>query len=87
MALTESLEPYLVVVPCYTGNGEPSALGALRSAPGLVNDGLRVHSFVGQQHLFNPPYSADRNYWKSSFVRDLLKERPPRPTGKGRRLS
>jgi FAD/FMN-containing dehydrogenase len=74
VALTESLEPYFVVVPCYTGAGEPPALRALRNAPGLVNDGLRVHSFVGQQHLFNPPYSADRNYWKSSFVRDLPDE-------------
>src|SRR4051812_43690066 len=74
VALTQSLEPYLVVVPCYTGNGEPSALSTLRSTPGLAKDGLRVHSFVGQQHLFNPPYSADRNYWKSSFVRELPDE-------------
>jgi FAD/FMN-containing dehydrogenase len=74
VALTDSLEPYLIVVPCYSGDGEPAGLRALRSAPGLVNDGLRVHSFVGQQHLFNPAYSADRNYWKSSFVRELPDE-------------
>jgi FAD/FMN-containing dehydrogenase len=74
VALDESLEPYFVVVPCHTGDGEPAGLRALREAPGLVSDGVRMHSFVGQQHLFNPPYSADRNYWKSSFVRDLPDE-------------
>jgi len=74
VALDQSLEPYFVVVPCYTGEGEPAGLRALREAPGLVSDGVRLHSFVGQQHLFNPAYSADRNYWKSSFVRDLPDE-------------
>jgi len=74
VALTESLEPYLVVVPCYTGNGDHAGLHPLRAAPGLVTDGVREHSFVGQQHLFNPAYGADRNYWKSSFVRDLPDE-------------
>jgi FAD/FMN-containing dehydrogenase len=35
---------------------------------------VRTHSFVGQQHLFNPSYGEDRNYWKSSFVRELPDE-------------
>jgi FAD/FMN-containing dehydrogenase len=73
--LDESLEPILVVTPCYTGpDGDPEALRALRSAPGLVDDRLRRHTFLGQQHLFNPPYGEERNYWKSTFVRELPDE-------------
>jgi FAD/FMN-containing dehydrogenase len=75
LALDESLAPVLVVAPCYTGGDrEPAALRALRSAPGLVDDGLREHAFLGQQHLFNPPYGEDRNYWKGHFVRELPDE-------------
>ena len=75
MAVNESLEPILVVAPCYTGSGgEPEGLAALRSVPGLVEDGLRRHGFLAQQHVFNPPYGDDRNYWKNSFVRELPDE-------------
>ena len=35
---------------------------------------MRPRSFVSQQHLFNPPYGEDRNYWKSHFVRELPDE-------------
>jgi FAD/FMN-containing dehydrogenase len=75
LALDESLQPILVVSPCYTGsNGDPDELRALRSAAGLIADGVRPHSFVSQQHVFNPPYGDDRNYWKSHFVRELTDE-------------
>jgi FAD/FMN-containing dehydrogenase len=75
LALVDSLQPVLIVSPCYTGSaGEPAGLAALRSAPGLVEDGVRVHGFLAQQHVFNPPYGEDRNYWKNSFVRELPDE-------------
>jgi FAD/FMN-containing dehydrogenase len=75
LAVDESLEPVLVVAPCYTGsNGEPAQLRALRSAPGLTDDGVRLHSFVAQQHVFNPAYGVDRNYWKGHFVHELADE-------------
>src|SRR5919106_2353862 len=75
LALDESLEPVLIVAPCYTGSeADPEELRTLRSAPGLVDDGVREHSFVSQQHLFNPPYGEDRNYWKGHFVRELPDE-------------
>ena len=65
----------LVIAPCYTGaDAEPEELRALRSAPGLVDDGVRAHSFLDQQHVFNPPYGEDRNYWKGHFVRELPDE-------------
>jgi FAD/FMN-containing dehydrogenase len=75
LALDESLQPILVVSPCYTGSdGDPDELSALRSAAGLIADGVRPHSFVSQQHVFNPPCGDDRNYWKSHFVRELTDE-------------
>jgi FAD/FMN-containing dehydrogenase len=75
LELDESLAPALIVAPCYTGpDGDPPALRALRSAPGLAGDGVRVHSFVAQQHVFNPGYGVDRNYWKGHFVRELPDE-------------
>jgi FAD/FMN-containing dehydrogenase len=70
-----SLEPILVVLPCYTGvDGDPAEMRALRSAGGLVGDGVRERSFLGQQHVANPPYGEDRNYWKGHFVRGLPDE-------------
>ena len=75
LAVDEPLEPVLIVAPCYTGSdGNPSDVSELRSLPGLVDDGVRRRSFVSQQHLFNPPYGEDRNYWKSHFVRELPDE-------------
>jgi FAD/FMN-containing dehydrogenase len=75
LAAEDSPEPVLIVSPCYTGSdGDPEELRALRSAPGLVHDGVREHAYIGQQHLFIPPYGADRNYWKNSFVRELPDE-------------
>jgi FAD/FMN-containing dehydrogenase len=72
LGLDQSLTPILVVAPCYTGSDAvPGELRALRSAEGLVDDGVRVQSFLAQQHVFNPGYGVDRNYWKGHFVRGL----------------
>jgi FAD/FMN-containing dehydrogenase len=75
LAVDEAVEPILIVAPCYTGSdGNPRDVSELRSLPGVVDDGVRPRSFVSQQHLFNPPYGEDRNYWKSHFVRELPDE-------------
>jgi FAD/FMN-containing dehydrogenase len=71
----ESLVPVLVVVPCYTGSDrDPEELRVLRSAPGLVEDGVRARSFRDQQLLFDSPYGEDRHYWKGHFVQALPDE-------------
>ena len=73
--LDESLDPSVTILPCYTGpRGDPEVLRALRSAPGLVDDGLRAHTFLDQQRLSDPPYGEDRIYWKGHFVRELPDE-------------
>jgi FAD/FMN-containing dehydrogenase len=75
LVLDDSLEPVVIVTPCYTGSdGGPAELGDLRSAPGLIADGMAERSFISQQHLFNPGYGTDRNYWKGHFVRELPDE-------------
>jgi FAD/FMN-containing dehydrogenase len=75
LTVDESMKPIVIVAPCYTGSdGDPEELRALRSAAGLVDDGVRTHGFIGQQHVFNPSYGEDRNYWKSTFVRELPDE-------------
>jgi FAD/FMN-containing dehydrogenase len=72
---TEDLTPKLTVAPCYTGDGEdPAELRDLRSADGLVNDGVRAQGFLDQQRVFDPGYGVDRNYWKGHFVRELPDE-------------
>ena len=72
--MDELLRPTLVLYPCYTGSaGDTAQLHSLRSAPGLIYDGVRTHH-IAQQHVFNPPCGEDRNYWKSSFVRELPDE-------------
>jgi FAD/FMN-containing dehydrogenase len=74
LSLDESLSPALVVAPCYTGSqADPASLRALRSATALVDDGVRVHSFLAQQHVFSPGYGIDRN-WRGHFVRELPDE-------------
>ena len=75
LALDASLEPTLMIAPCYTGSDtDAEELRVLRSAPGLVSDGVGRLAFLGQQHVFNPPYGEDRNYWKSQFVSELPDE-------------
>jgi FAD/FMN-containing dehydrogenase len=71
----QSLAPALGVAPCYTGaNGEPDELRALRSAPGLVDDGLSMRTFADQQLMFDQPYGVGRKYWKGHFVKELPDE-------------
>ena len=75
LSVDESLTPTLGVLPCYTGlDADPKELRTLRSAPGLVDDGTRAHSFVDQQRLVDPAYGEDRHYWKGHFVRELPDE-------------
>jgi FAD/FMN-containing dehydrogenase len=75
LVLDESLEPTVVVFPCVTGaeNDHP-VLETLRAIPGLVEDGVRGHSFIAQQSLFGTGYGVDRHYWKGHFVRELPDE-------------
>jgi FAD/FMN-containing dehydrogenase len=71
----EDLNLKLVVVPCYTGDGEnPAELRDLRSADGLVDDTIRAQGFLDQQRIFDPGYGVDRNYWKGHFVHELPDE-------------
>jgi len=75
LSVDESLAPALVVAPCYTGSdADPEELRVLRSARGLVVDGLRAHTFIDQQRMFDSPYGENRHYWKGHFVRDLSDE-------------
>jgi FAD/FMN-containing dehydrogenase len=75
LAVDESLQPALVVSPCYTGSdGAPAELRALRSAPGLVSDTVRAQPFLDQQLVFDSPYGENRHYWKGHFVRELPDE-------------
>ena len=55
-------------------DAEPEELRALRSAPGLVDDGVRAHTFLDQQRVFDSPYGENRHYWKGHFVRELPDE-------------
>ena len=75
LAVDESLAPALAIAPCYTGSDpDPEALRTLRSAPGLVDDGVREQSFLDQQRVFDSPYGENRHYWKGHFVRELPDE-------------
>jgi FAD/FMN-containing dehydrogenase len=71
----EDMSLKLVVVPCYTGDGEEVAeIAGLRAADGLAVDKVRPQGFLDQQLVFNPEYGTDRNYWKGHFVRELPDE-------------
>jgi len=75
LSVDESVAPMLGVYPCYTGsNGDPEELRALRTAPGLVDDGIGARTFLEQQLLFDSPYGENRQYWKGHFVRELPDE-------------
>jgi FAD/FMN-containing dehydrogenase len=75
LALDDTLAPVLVVIPCYTGaEPDPEELVAVRSAPGLVDDGVRERSFAEQQSLLDSPYGEQRHYWKGHFVNELPDE-------------
>jgi FAD/FMN-containing dehydrogenase len=75
LAIDESLTPVLEIVPCYTGtDADPEELRMLRSAPGLIEDSVRVHSFLDQQRVIDSTYGANRHYWKGHFVRQIPDE-------------
>ena len=73
--MDETLAPGSPSFPCYTGaDADPDELRALRTAPGLVQDGVRAHSFLDQQRLFDSGYGENRHYWKGHFVGELPDE-------------
>jgi FAD/FMN-containing dehydrogenase len=75
LGLDGSLEPTVVVFPCVTGAKDDHPLvEALRAVPGLVEDGVRRHSFIAQQSMLGTAYGDDRHYWKGHFVRELPDE-------------
>ncbi len=75
ISLDESLTPAVLVAPCFTGSDGASAeLDVLRSAPGLVVDGVRQQTFLEQQLVFDSPYGENRHYWKGHFVRELSED-------------
>jgi FAD/FMN-containing dehydrogenase len=75
LTVDELLAATLIVVPCSTtSDGESQELRALRSAPGLVGDGLRAHTFLDQQRVIDSAYGEYRHYWKGHFVRELPDE-------------
>jgi FAD/FMN-containing dehydrogenase len=75
LAVDQSLVPTLEIVPCYTGpDADPEELRTLRSAPGLIEDSVRVHTFLEQQRVIDSAYGQNRHYWKGHFVRELPDE-------------
>lgn len=75
LAIDESLVPVLEILPCYTGaDTDPEELQMLRSAPGLIEDGLRKHSFLEQQRVIDSAYGKNRHYWKGHFVSEIPDE-------------
>ncbi len=75
LALDESLTPILEVVPCYTGpDTDPEELRTLRSVPGLIEDSVRIQTFLEQQRVIDSAYGENRHYWKGHFVRELPDE-------------
>ena len=75
VSVDETLTPSLFVVPCSTSSApDPEELRRLRTAPGLVSDGIRAQTFLEQQLVIDSPYGENRHYWKGHFVRELPDE-------------
>jgi FAD/FMN-containing dehydrogenase len=75
LGIDGSLVPELEILPSYTGQDrDPQELRDLSSAPGLVQHGLRAHTFLDQQRLVDSAYGVNRHYWKGHFVRELPDE-------------
>jgi FAD/FMN-containing dehydrogenase len=69
-----SVTPVAFVLPCLTGSNGAGPIDGLRSLEGVVEDGLRTHSFLDQQRVVDSPYGLNRHYWKGHFVRELPDE-------------
>jgi FAD/FMN-containing dehydrogenase len=75
LGIDGSLTSVLEIFPCYTGSNEdPEELETLRSAPGLIEDGVHKHSFLEQQRMIDTAYGENRHYWKGHFVREIPDE-------------
>jgi FAD/FMN-containing dehydrogenase len=75
LTIDEALVPSLEITPCYTGpDADPEELLALRSSPGLIEDSVRVYTFLDQQRVIDSAYGENRHYWKGHFVRELPDE-------------
>lgn len=75
LAIDESLIPTLEIFPCYAGPDlDPEELRLLRAAPGLIEDRVRLHSFLEQQRVIDSAYGENRHYWKGHFVREIPDE-------------
>ena len=76
LAVDESVEPILVVAPCYTGSdGNPSDCERTPRRPrGSSTTGCARTRSSASSTCSIPPYGEDRNYWKSHFVRELPDE-------------
>ena len=76
LGVDESTTLTLLVAPSFTGSSDRARdlLEPLRSATGLVSDGVREQKFLEQQLLFDSPYGENRHYWKGHFVSELADE-------------
>ena len=70
----DTVTPVVLVLPCFTGGDGAGQIDMLRSLDGVVEDGLRAHSFLDQQRVVDSPYGENRHYWKGHFVRELPDE-------------
>ncbi len=70
----ETVTPVALVLPCFSGSDGAGPIDLLRSLDGVVEDGLRAHSFLDQQRVVDSAYGENRHYWKGHFVRELPDE-------------
>jgi FAD/FMN-containing dehydrogenase len=70
----ETVTPVALVLPCFSGSDGDGPIDLLRSLDGVVEDGLREHSFLDQQVVVDSDYNVNRHYWKGHFVRELPDE-------------
>jgi FAD/FMN-containing dehydrogenase len=69
-----TVTPVVFVLPCFTGSNGAGPIDELRRLDGIVEDGLREHSFLDQQRVIDSPYGVNRHYWKGHFVTELPDE-------------
>ncbi|MFN0119993.1 MAG: FAD-binding oxidoreductase [Blastocatellia bacterium] len=66
--------PVVALASCYCGDPEEGerALRPLREFGSPLVDGMKAMPYAGMQGLFGPAFPwGNRNYWKSSFLREL----------------